>query len=72
MSVLSTGTKWTLIYIDQLQSRYKKEIEDQTDEPSDDGDDDEDDEPDAEGEDKDEDDEEESCLLYTSPSPRDS
>ena len=59
--LLSTVTKWTLTYIDKLQSRYKNEVEDQTDEPSDDGDDDEDDEPDAEGdEDKDKDDEEES------------
>ena len=60
--LFSTGTKWTLTYIDQLQSRYKKELEDQTDEPSDDGDDDEDDEPDAEGgeDEDDEDDEEES------------
>ena len=57
--LLSTVTKWTLTYIDKLQSRYKKEVEDQTDEPSDDGDDDEDDEPDAEGG-EDEDDEEES------------
>ena len=47
--LLSTGTKWTLTYIDKLQSRYKKEVEDQMDEPSDDGADDEDEEPDAEG-----------------------
>ena len=56
--LLSTGTKWTLTYIDKLQSRYKKEVEDQTDEPSDDGADDEDEEPDVEGDVEDEDDEE--------------
>ena len=53
--LLSTGTKWTLTYIDKLQSRYKKEVEDQTDEPSDDGEDDE--EPHVEGDVEDEDDE---------------
>jgi hypothetical protein len=47
--LLCTGTKWTLTYIDKLQSRYKNEIEGQMDEPSDDGADDEDDEPDMEG-----------------------
>ena len=57
--LLSTVTKWTLIFIDKLRLRYKKELEGQTDEQSDDGDDDEDDESDAEG-DKDDKDEEES------------
>ena len=57
--LLSTGTKWTLIFIDKLRLRYQKELEGHMDEPCDDGDDDEDDEPDAEGG-EDEDDEEES------------
>ena len=45
--LLSTGTKWTLTYIDNWRKIYKKELEGHMDEASDDGDDDEDEEPDC-------------------------